>query len=179
MVIDWSLFIGIAIGVLTGLPIGYFLGFKRVETADGEPLLVPTIDTRAFRQRLREANFKSALRWGGQNWLIVILVCIVLTGVAQMVSASYHYRTCTDRLWETIDARSAISADTETARRENDQAAADWAEAWLSLSERPNAPNVRAEATAALQKFVDTYNQNAARQEANARARADKPFQRC
>lgn len=176
--IDWSLLVGCAIGAAGGLPVGYFLGFRRVRTDDGEPALELVIDSRPLRQRIREANPRQALHWAAQRWLVVLMTCMVLVGLVQITTVSYRYRTCSDRLWDTIVDRSAISNDTEAARRENDEATYRWAREWLELSENPAGAN-RPEAIEALRQYVATYEENRARQEDNARLRADKPFQRC
>lgn len=176
--IDWSLFIGCVIGAAGGLPVGYFLGFRRVHTENGATVLKPTFDTRPWRQRLREANLDKVMQWGAERWLVVAMACMVLIGLVQITTVSYRYRTCSDRLWDTIIERSAISGDSELARRENDQATYDWAKAWLTLSEDPASSN-RDQALVALRLYVDTYDDNIARQEVNARLRANKPFRRC
>lgn len=177
--IDWSLIVGCMIGAAAGLPVGYFLGFRRISDEDGAPVLVPMIDNRPLRQRVRDANFRQALRWASGRWLVILMACMVLVGLVQITTVSYRYRTCSNRLWDTIVERSEIASDTEAARRENDKATYDWAKSWLALSEDPGATGNRDQAIVALRQFVDTYDANVTRQDANARARADKPFQRC
>lgn len=179
MLIDWSLLLGCAIGAAAGLPVGYFLGFRRVHGDGGESLLVPMIDHRPLRQRIREADLRQILQWAAGRWLAIFMICMVAIGLVQITTTSYRNRVCTNRLWDTIIERSAISGDTEEARRANDKATYDWAKAWLTLSEDPAAVGNRDQAIAALRLYVDTYDDNLARQEANARKRAERPFQRC
>ncbi|MFG1794122.1 hypothetical protein [Nocardia sp. NPDC049149] len=177
--IDWSLLIGCVIGAAAGLPVGYFLGFRRVRKEGGASVLVPMIDHRPLKQRIREANFRQALHWGAEHWLVALMTCMVLIGLVQITTVSYRYRTCNDVLWDTIIERSEIAGDTEQARQENDRATYDWAKSWLALSEDPAAAGNRDQAIVSLRQFVDTYDDNVARQEANAKLRANKPFQRC
>lgn len=174
--INADLLIGVALGAAVGSPIGYFLGFQR-KTGDGSKL-VPVIDHRPLRQRIKEANPRQMLAWLASRWLMVVMVVVLIAGFVQQQAITYTQRECNDRLWSTIAARGAIADDTEQARKDNDQAVYDLFTAWLALAPNGTGSN-RDQAIAALRKFEQTYSENLAQQQENIRKRAATPIPKC
>lgn len=178
MMFDTELLIGVGLGAAAGTPIGYFLGFQRKRTADGGSILVPVIDHRPLRQRIREANPRQMLAWLAARWLMVVMVAVLIAGFVQQQAFTYRQRECNDKLWSTIAQRAAIGEDTQTAGQENSAAVYNWVHSWLALSDVPPADRGN-RAIESLRQYERDYNASLAKQKAAASKRAATPYPKC
>lgn len=153
----------LATGLLSfvaGVIVGQFVRFRR-EPGEGRHLLVPELDTRPFRGK----------------WFRLAIVALFLASTGLLVQFTVTQRACNDEFQRTIAERAAATADSESARKENDQAVATLVRGFLSVP--ADAPDRRERVIALLGDFDRTVTDNAARQRDNELTRAANPYPRC
>lgn len=152
-------------GFLAGLFVGQCISFRRVHVGTHNKLR-PELERHPLGGALTGRVFR------------IVLVVLFLISTAMIVQFTVTQRNCNDRLWDTIATRAGISEDTETARKENDEAVHTLFAKWIELSQVP--PEKRGDsALTALRTFETTYAANVAEQQENARKRAATPYPRC
>ncbi|MBF6301157.1 hypothetical protein IU459_26965 [Nocardia amamiensis] len=148
-----------AASFITGVLVGQFVRFRRVDAGDRH-LLKPELDRRPF----------------SGPWFKAGIAVLFLAAVGLMVHANSSQRLCNVEFRRTITERADIAADDNAARKAQDQAVADLIAGVLSIEPGPDS---RERSRAALTHYLDRFRANNARQADNERKRAENPYPRC
>ncbi|MGY2036630.1 hypothetical protein ACW9HF_15215 [Nocardia gipuzkoensis] len=144
---------------ITGLLVGQFVRFRRVDTGDRR-LLKPELDKRPF----------------AGPWFKVAVVVMFLAAVGLTVHTTSTQRLCNEEFRRTITERADIAADDNLTRKAQDQAVADLIAYFLSIEPSPDS---RAQGREALSRYLEQFRANDLRQLENEKRRAANPYPRC
>lgn len=148
-----------AASFITGLLVGQFVRFRRIDDGD-RTLLKPELDKRPF----------------SGPWFKVVVIVLFLAAVGLTVHGTSTQRMCNEEFRRTITLRADIAQDDNQARKLQDQAVAEMVKAVVGTE--PSAEG-RAQARAALQLYLEKYESLNDRQAQNELKRAANPYPDC